>query len=107
MFKVKGASVYPSEVEAALVAIPEVERAYVVAVGDGTAPEVGAVVVAAAGVDCTVEQLTAATRARLSAFKVPTRWSVIPADEVPTTATGKVDQSAVKRLLAAPVEERA
>jgi acyl-CoA synthetase (AMP-forming)/AMP-acid ligase II len=107
MFKVKGASVYPSEVEAALVAIPEVERAYVVAVGDGTAPEVGAVVVPAAGVDCTVEQLAAATRARLSAFKVPTRWSVILADEVPTTATGKVDQSALRLLLAAPVEERA
>jgi acyl-CoA synthetase (AMP-forming)/AMP-acid ligase II len=106
MFKVKGASVYPSEVEAALVAIPEVERAYVVPVGDGTAPEVGAVVVATPGVDCTVEQLAAATRARLSAFKVPTRWSVIGADEVPTTATGKVDQSAIKQLLAAPVQER-
>ena len=37
MFKVKGASVYPSEVEAALVAIPEIEKAFVVDVVGTTA----------------------------------------------------------------------
>jgi acyl-CoA synthetase (AMP-forming)/AMP-acid ligase II len=104
MFKVRGASVYPSEVEAALVAIPEVDRAYVVEVADGGAPAVGAVVVPAAGADCTVEGLAEATRARLSAFKVPTRWSLIGADEVPTTPTGKVDQAGIRELLAATTE---
>jgi acyl-CoA synthetase (AMP-forming)/AMP-acid ligase II len=106
MFKVKGASVYPSEVEAALLALPEVEKAFVVdvagdddgvGVGDG-ATVVGAVVVLARGADCSVEQLAAATRARLSAFKVPVRWTLIAPDEVPTTATGKVDQGAIRRL---------
>jgi acyl-CoA synthetase (AMP-forming)/AMP-acid ligase II len=101
MFKVKGASVYPSEVEAALVALPGVERAYVVEVADGGAPAVGAVVVPAAGTGCTVEQLAAATRERLSGFKVPTHWSLVAADEVPTTATGKVDQAGVRALLTA------
>ncbi len=100
MFKVKGASVYPSEVEAALVAIPEVEKAFVVDVVHDGAPAVGAVVVLEAGADCSVEQLAGATRARLSAFKVPVRWTVIAPDEVPTTATGKLDQPAIRRLLA-------
>ena len=104
MFKVKGASVYPSEVETALAALHEVERAYVVEVADNGTPAVGAVVVLRAGAGCSVEQLTAATRARLSAFKVPTRWSIIGPDEVPTTATGKIDQPAIRKLLASPVE---
>jgi acyl-CoA synthetase (AMP-forming)/AMP-acid ligase II len=103
MFKVKGASVYPSEVEAALVAIPEIDKAFVVDVGqngaDDDARAVGAVVVLSRGAECSVEQLAAATRARLSAFKVPVRWSLIAPDEVPVTATGKVDQPAIRRLL--------
>ena len=108
MFKVKGASVYPSEVEAALVAIPEIEKAFVVDVAqdregqDGAGDDaraVGAVVVLSRDAECSVDQLEAATRARLSAFKVPVRWSLIAADEVPVTATGKVDQPAIRRLL--------
>ena len=57
MFKVKGASVYPSEVEAALLAIPEVEKAFVVDVVHDGAPAVGAVVVLDPDSDCGVEQL--------------------------------------------------
>ena len=45
MFKVKGATVYPSEVEAALHANPDVQRAVVVDVGDAPATRVGALVV--------------------------------------------------------------
>jgi acyl-CoA synthetase (AMP-forming)/AMP-acid ligase II len=99
MFKVSGASVYPSEVEAALLAVPEVEKAYVVDVAENGATAVGAVVVLIRGADCGVEQLAAATRTRLSAFKVPVRWALIAPDDVPTTATGKVDQGAIRRLL--------
>jgi acyl-CoA synthetase (AMP-forming)/AMP-acid ligase II len=99
MFKVSGASVYPSEVEAALLAVPEVEKAYVVDVAENGATAVGAVVVLIRGADCGVEQLAAATRIRLSAFKVPVRWALIAPDGVPTTATGKVDQGAIRRLL--------
>ena len=73
MFKVKGATVYPAEVEAALRAIAGVRQAHVtnVADADGRA-EVGALVVSTAGLD----EVAAAARARLSAFKVPTRWVV-------------------------------
>ncbi len=95
MFKVSGATVYPSEVEAALRAIDGVQQAHVTEVlGNGAA--VGALVVSVRSLD----DLAAATRARLSAFKVPTRWVVTAsADAVPTTATGKVDKVALQDLL--------
>jgi len=71
MFKVSGATVYPSEVEQALRTIDGVENAFVTEVS-GT---VGAVVIC----DTTVEHLRAAARKRLSSFKVPTCgfWSAL------------------------------
>jgi acyl-CoA synthetase (AMP-forming)/AMP-acid ligase II len=99
MFKVKGASVYPSEVEAALVRDAAVERAFVMEVEHGGAPAVGAVVVLTPGARCGVDELATGARARLSAFKVPVCWRVIDADEVPVMPTGKVDQPALRRFL--------
>jgi acyl-CoA synthetase (AMP-forming)/AMP-acid ligase II len=57
------------------------------------------VVVLAPGAPGGVAELASGARARLSAFKVPVCWRVIATDEIPTTATGKVDQSALRRLL--------
>jgi acyl-CoA synthetase (AMP-forming)/AMP-acid ligase II len=97
MFKVKGATVYPAEVEAALRQVPGVQQAHVtdVATDDGAA-EVGALVVSA----LPLQQLVAAARARLSAFKVPTRWVVTDSrTDVPLTATSKVDRDALQALL--------
>jgi acyl-CoA synthetase (AMP-forming)/AMP-acid ligase II len=99
MFKVKGASVYPGEVEAAIVSMPTVARAYVVDVEREGSTAVGAVVVLDADADADVDGLAAAARARLSAFKVPACWRVIRAEDVPLTATGKVDQSALRAML--------
>jgi acyl-CoA synthetase (AMP-forming)/AMP-acid ligase II len=104
MVKVKGATVYPSEVEAALRAVDGVRHAHVTDVEaahgddhrDDHRAEVGAVVVS----DIPVEAVAAAVRQRLSAFKVPTRWLVTAdADVVPLSATGKVDKPALQRLL--------
>jgi acyl-CoA synthetase (AMP-forming)/AMP-acid ligase II len=93
MFKVKGATVYPAEVEVALRALPGVRQAHVTDVQD----EVGALVVTTAP----VADLVAGAKARLSAFKVPTRWMVTASDDdVPLTATAKVDKSALQALLA-------
>ncbi|HEY5886222.1 MAG TPA: class I adenylate-forming enzyme family protein [Acidimicrobiales bacterium] len=93
MFKVKGATVYPSEVEAAVRSIDDVRQAHVTEV-DG---EVGALVVTA----LPVTEVEAATRERLSAFKVPSRWRVTAdGGEVPVTATGKVDKAALRTLIA-------
>jgi len=92
MFKVSGATVYPSEVEDALRTIDGVGGAFVTEV-DGA---VGAVVISrmAAG------ELREAARKRLSAFKVPTVWLAVDSDDaVPRRATGKVDVPQLRALL--------
>ncbi len=95
MFKVKGATVYPSEVEAALRAIDGVRQAHVTDV-PGDAPAVGALVVS----DQPLDQLVAAAREHLSVFKVPTSWVVTgSAADVPMTPTAKVDKAALQDLL--------
>ena len=97
MFKVKGATVYPSEVEAALRRVEGVRQAYVTDVPDaGGRPEVAALVVTGEPLDT----IRAAVRARLSAFKVPTLWMVTEeAETVPMLASGKVDKPALQQLL--------
>jgi acyl-CoA synthetase (AMP-forming)/AMP-acid ligase II len=58
---------------------------------------VGVLVVSSSPLD----ELVADTRARLSAFKVPTCWVVTEsAETVPLTATAKVDKTALQELLA-------
>ncbi len=100
MFKVRGATVYPSEVEGALHALAAVRRAYVVDVaGAGGGAEVAAVVVLADDArDTPVDQLARDAKERLSSFKVPTRWRVIVDDDVPVTTTGKVDKAGLQQL---------
>jgi acyl-CoA synthetase (AMP-forming)/AMP-acid ligase II len=98
MVKVKGATVYPSEVEAALRTIAEVAQAFVTDVPDATGrPEIAALVITEAPLDV----VRGAVKGRLSAFKVPTRWLLTTAlDDVPLMGSGKVDKAALQRLLA-------
>jgi acyl-CoA synthetase (AMP-forming)/AMP-acid ligase II len=92
MFKVSGATVYPSEVEAALRTIDGVDNAFVTDVSGA----VGAVVVS----DSPVEHLRAAARKRLSAFKVPTVWLLVDSDDaIPRGTTGKVDVRRLRALM--------
>jgi acyl-CoA synthetase (AMP-forming)/AMP-acid ligase II len=92
MFKVSGATVYPSEVEQALKTIDGVENAFVTDVSG----VVGAVVIG----DTTVEDLHTAARKLLSSFKVPTVWLVVDSDEdIPRGTTGKVDARRLRDLL--------
>jgi acyl-CoA synthetase (AMP-forming)/AMP-acid ligase II len=97
MVKVRGATVYPSEVEAALRSIDDVRQAYVTDLHDPEGrPEVGALVVTGLSLDT----VHAEVRRRLSAFKVPTRWLATPeSDAVPLLSSGKVDKTALQRLL--------
>ena len=93
MFKVSGATVYPSEVEQALRTIDGVLNACVTEVSGA----VGALVVG----DLTVDEVRAAARTRLSAFKVPTVWRLVDSDDdIPRKATGKVDTVRLRALLA-------
>ena len=122
MFKVRGATVYPAEVEAALRAIDGVRQAYVTGVpvggaGNGGAGNggatgggraVGAVVISARdAAELTMAELATAAAARLSSFKVPTLWLVLGSlDEVPRTPTGKVSKSDLADLLLARGQPR-
>jgi acyl-CoA synthetase (AMP-forming)/AMP-acid ligase II len=99
LFKVKGATVAPPEVEAALRTIPGVRQAFVTDVpdSDGRA-QVGAVVVVLKGTR--LADLARAARERLSSFKVPTRWALVQdPGAVPMLMTGKVDKTALQRLI--------
>jgi acyl-CoA synthetase (AMP-forming)/AMP-acid ligase II len=92
MFKVSGATVYPSEVEQALRTIDGVENAFVTEV-DGA---VGVMVIT----DATAECLRTEARKRLSSFKIPTVWLLVKTDDdVPRGATGKVDVSRLRQML--------
>ena len=98
MFKVRGATVYPSEVERALHSIDDVRRAYVVDVAGGESAVVAAAVVLIDGSSYTIDDLARDAAARLSSFKVPTQWRVIGNDDVPMTSTGKVDKAGLQKL---------
>ena len=92
MFKVSGATVYPSEVEQALRTIGGVKNAFVAEVSGA----VGAVVIC----DTTIEHLRTTARKRLSSFKVPTVWLLVDSDEdIPRGSTGKVDIPGLRSLL--------
>jgi acyl-CoA synthetase (AMP-forming)/AMP-acid ligase II len=97
MFKVRGATVYPAEVENALCSVAGVAQAFAtnVTTDDGT-DEVAALIVSKIDLDV----IAVAARARLSAFKLPTLW-LVTADpaEVPMLATSKVDKPAMQQLL--------
>jgi acyl-CoA synthetase (AMP-forming)/AMP-acid ligase II len=98
MFKVRGATVYPSEVERALQSIADVRRAYVVDVARDDSAAVAAAVVLVDGSSYTVDDLARDAAASLSSFKVPTHWRVIGNDDVPVTSTGKVDKAGLQKL---------
>jgi acyl-CoA synthetase (AMP-forming)/AMP-acid ligase II len=96
MFKVRGATVFPTEVEGALRRIEGVRQAFVTDVrSDDGDVQVGALVVGARD----VADLAMEAKSILSSFKVPTLWLLASADEVPMTATAKVDKSALQELL--------
>ena len=97
MFKVSGATVYPTEVEAALRSIPGVVQAFATNITDADGREhVGALVVSANE----PAEIAAAARARLSSFKVPTILLVDTDPRVaPMLPTGKIDKQQLQQLL--------
>jgi acyl-CoA synthetase (AMP-forming)/AMP-acid ligase II len=99
MFKVSGATVYPTEVEQALGGIAGVDGAFVTNVPSDHGDRVGAAVV------CDTHSITAAAlrgtaRTLLSSFKVPTAWLLLSSDDdVPRGSTGKVDGRRLREML--------
>ncbi|MFN0145758.1 MAG: benzoate-CoA ligase family protein [Dehalococcoidia bacterium] len=99
MLKVAGEWVSPAEVEAVLLERPEIVEAAVVGetTADGLTQPV-AFVVAALG--CTVDEAAIGShcRERLAGFKRPRRLIVV--DDLPKTATGKIQRAEMRKRLA-------
>jgi acyl-CoA synthetase (AMP-forming)/AMP-acid ligase II len=100
MVKISGATVYPSEVEAALETIPGVARAFATDLTlDGKAA-IGAALVLAKGAVLDIASAAAAARDRLSMFKVPSRWAILSsAEDPPRNSSGKIDKAGLQALL--------
>jgi acyl-CoA synthetase (AMP-forming)/AMP-acid ligase II len=102
MIKTAGANVSPREVEAAIAELTGLV-AHVVGVDDN---ERGQLVAAAVRVPRgqeppNADELRAALRDRLSAYKVPRLFLVLPDDEVPMLSSGKLDARALKERFGA------
>jgi thioesterase domain-containing protein/acyl carrier protein len=86
-----GEKITPSEVDAALMAHPDVADAITFPVPHTTlGQEVAAAVVPVKGAEMTDETLTRFLRRRLASFKVPRRFVIV--DEIPRGTTGKVSR---------------
>ena len=99
-----GENVYPREIEDALLEHPGVQAAAVVGRPDEVrGEEVHAVVVLADAVD--LIDVEEHCRERLAPFKVPSSWDVV--DELPKTATGKIDKKVLRaQFVAGTASER-
>ncbi|OBG83074.1 AMP-binding protein [Mycobacterium sp. E802] len=97
MIKTAGANVTPGEVEKALAALGY--SAHVIGLPD---PERGQSVAAVVALDDASrfdeDEVRRALRTRLSAYKVPRRFAVIPRDEIPVLSSGKIDYPALAGL---------
>lgn len=99
MIKAGGIWVSPAEVEGVLVEHPDVLEAAVVGARDADGLEV-TVAFLVARRDCTIDDksIEAHCRLRMAAFKRPRRLVIV--DELPKTATGKIQRFALRERLA-------
>lgn len=100
MLKSGGILFAPSEVEDFLAGLPEIGEAHAVGVPDPRKDEVVAcAVLLRAGARLTAEEIVGRCRQALAAYKVPAHiWFARP-DELPRTATGKVQKFRLRELL--------
>ncbi|MFJ5966865.1 o-succinylbenzoate--CoA ligase [Streptomyces sp. NPDC093060] len=91
-----GENVYPAEIEDLLLAHPGIAECAVIGVPDARWGEVPrAVVVPEAGVDLDPDEVLASLAGRLARYKIPK--SLVVADELPRTASGKLLKSRVRK----------
>src|SRR4029077_7907959 len=93
VYKCGGELVMPAEIEAVLNQRPDIVQAFGVGIPDARMGEVGcAWVVPAGGANPNPEEILAQCRAELARFKVPAYVLSIRPDELPLTASGKVQK---------------
>jgi acyl-CoA synthetase (AMP-forming)/AMP-acid ligase II len=99
-------NVYPAEVEAVLHEHPQVANVAVIGLPDERWGEcVTAVITPTPGVDLDPATLERFAGERLARYKVPRRWFVV--DDLPLTATGKVQKHVLREQLESVDERRA
>jgi len=99
-----GENVYPSEIEAVLIAHPAVKDVAVIGVPDAKWGErVHGVVVLRDGAMAVEAELLAWCRERMAGYKRPRSIAFIPDNEMPRTATGKVQHRILKNRMAETV----
>jgi len=102
MIKTRAANVSRLEVEAALNELPMVETSVVAGLDDAEFGQVvAAAIVPAPGAAPDADAIRAALRDALSSYKVPRAIVFIAADEIPRTATGKIQLHEVAKLIEA------
>jgi fatty-acyl-CoA synthase len=100
MIKSGGENVSPEEVEDAVVSHPSVARSAVVgAPSERWGELVVAFVVPAPGAEVDPAVLEQHCRERLSPFKVPRAWRIV--DDLPMTASTKIQRAELRRIAAA------
>ena len=93
LYKSGGELVMPKEIEDLLASYGDISQVYAIGLTDDRWGEIGcAVVVPVPGAALTAEEVLARCRAGLARFKVPKKVVFCGADELPTTATGKVQK---------------
>ena len=100
MIKTGGANVSPREVELALESLPGVKAAFVVGLPDPARGEVvGSLVCPEPGHPLDASSIIRQVSEQLSSYKVPRQVVVLPYDEAPWLASGKVSRPRVLDLL--------
>jgi fatty-acyl-CoA synthase len=94
-----GENIYPAEVEAVIVELPQVASVAVIGVADEKWGEVPrAVVTLREGTSLTQEDIRAHLDGRLARYKIPK--SVVFVTEMPRTASGKIRKAELRRQFA-------
>lgn len=99
IYRIGAENVAPKEIEEVLTSHADVNQAYVIGVPDPVLGEVGlAWVILEDNSNVTVSDLLQYVSARLARFKVPKFIQIIEEDELPKTATGKIQKFRLKDL---------
>jgi fatty-acyl-CoA synthase len=100
VYRSGGENVYPAEVERVLSQVPGVREIAIIPVPDARWGEVGmAVVEPAPGAIITLEMVLSHGQQQLARFKLPRH--LVKIDQMPRSATLKIDRAALKRLYGA------
>jgi fatty-acyl-CoA synthase len=105
MIKSGGINLAPAEIENLLVSHPAVSEAHVIGVPDRVNGECAVAFVVADG-DVDEAQLKEYVRGRAASFKVPQEIHLLPAGDIPRTASSKVAKSALREMWSAIAASR-